>query len=195
MARPDGTPAPGPYVPPAVYGPADGREPPRRPLLPWLLVGGALLVGSVAVLLVVLLGARDDGTATAADPTASGASPSPGPRTPDGGRYEDSERVARAWVEAMRTGDHRTAFDLSCPNLQAAAAAGALGGDAAEELGAYFVDRVLDGRGFTAATVEQVDHDEVSDTDVVSFSLIADDGTTVLLDLFVLPAGTVCDFL
>ena len=191
-------PRPGPYVPPAAYGSGDGGDAPDRPLLPWLLVGGAVLLGGVGVLLVVLLRSRDDGDAAAAGPSTSsapGGPSSPSTLTPDGGTYEHSERVARAWVEAMRSGDYRTAFDLSCAQVQVAATAGAPGGDAAEQLGATFVDRILDGGSFTAATLEEIDFDEISRTDVVTFSLTAEDGRTVPLDVFVISEGTVCDFL
>ena len=195
-------PAPGPYVPPTAYGPpAGGPEPPGRPLLPWLLLGGVLLLGGLGMLLALLLGGREDGDAPAADATATASVPGPGtspPGTtpdPDGGRYEGSGQVAQAWVEAMRAGDHKTAFDLSCVQVQVSATASAPGGDAAEQLGAYFRDRVLDGDGFRAATLEGVDFDEASGTDVVSFTLTADDGRRVPLQVFVIRDGTVCDFL
>ena len=200
MSQPYGSPppTPGPYVPPAVYGPADGGEPPSPPLLPWLLVGGALLVGCLGLLLAVLLGARggDDGAA-APDPSAAapGSPSSPGPPPADGGIYEGSEEVAQAWVEAMRSGDYRTAFDLSCVQVQVAATASAPGRDAAEQLGAYFFARVLDGGTFTAAALEGVDFDEASDTDVVTFTLTTADGGQVPLKVFVISDGTVCDFL
>ena len=182
MTWPSGPPpAPGRYVPPEAYG--DGAEPTGRPLLPWLLLGGVLLLGGLGLLVAVVLGSRGDVGAVAADPSAS----APAGRTP--------AQVARAWVEALRTGDHRTAFDLSCAQLRAAAAAGAAGGDPAEALGAYFSDRVLDGGSFSAATLQEVDRDEVSRTDVFTFSLEVGEGPTVRLDVFVISDGTVCDFL
>lgn len=182
MSRPSGPPpVPGRYVPPAAWG--DGVEGPARPLLPWLLLGGALLLSGLGLLAVVLLGGRADGDAVTAAPSTSEPVRS------------DPEEVARAWVEAMRSGDHRTAFDLSCAQLRAAAAAGAPGGDPAERLGAYFSDRVLDGGSFSAATPAGVDRDEVSGTDVVTFSLEVGEGPSVRLDVFVTSDGTVCDFL
>ena len=182
MSRPSGPPpVPGRYVPPAAYG--DGAEESGRPLLPWLLLGGALLLGGLGLLAAVLLGSRGDGDVVAADPSTSG----PAGSAP--------EQVARAWVEALRTGDYRTAFDLSCAQLRAAAAAGAPGADPADRLGGYFFDRVLDGGSFSAATLEDVDRDEVSRTDVVTFSLEVAQGPSVRLDVFVISDGTVCDFL
>jgi hypothetical protein len=175
---------PGSYVPPAVYGSGNGGG----PLVPWLVVGGAVLVSGLGLLLVVLLGGRDPGGAPAA--VAAAGSPS----APDGGSYADSDDVARTWVEAMRTGDHPTAFGLSCAQVRAAAAASAPGANGAEQLGAYFLDRVLDGDGFTAATLEGVDFDASSDVDVAGFTLTADDGRSVPLEVLVVADGTVCGF-
>ena len=192
MSWSSGPPAPGRYVPAEVYG--DGADPPGGPLLRWLLLGGALLLAGLALLVAVLLGSRQDGGAVAGGPSTSSSGTAPSP-SPPGGGHEDSAEVARAWVGAMRTGDHRTAFDLSCVQLREAVTAGTPSGDPAEQLGAYFRDRVLDGDTFTAARLERVDFDDVTRTDVITFTLTVEDGGRVPLDVFVRSDGTVCDFL
>ncbi len=82
---PSGSPAPfpppygqhGPAAPqygqPSPYGPPP-RPPASNPLLPWLIVGGAVLLSGIGIALVLLLGGGDSGTEErAAAPTTSSA--------------------------------------------------------------------------------------------------------------------------
>lgn len=196
-----GRPLPPPYTQP----------PPTNNLLPWLIVGGALLLSGLGILLVLLL--RPDGpqpeAAATSSPTASSTTPSTAPLThPDlpggaqvahedtGGRarFDGSDQVALAWVQAMADGDFRTAFDISCADVQRSATDAAAGGDPAEELGTYFFERTLSGRGFTAASFDSIIYNQDADSDIASFTLRLDDGEEFLLLVYVQGDGTVCDF-
>ena len=204
------------YGPPGPYGGPPG--PPRKNnVLPCLIVGGAVLLSGLGILLVVLLRGADTtepqnaaaGSTTAASSSSAGSDAS-GPANADlpGGaqvadqqnsadtsRYEGSADVALAWVQALADGEFQTAFDLSCPEVQASAAAAAAGGDPAWELGTYFFEQTLGGRGFTGGSFDSVNYDSASDTDIASFTLQLDSGEEFLLLVYVLPDGTVCDFL
>jgi hypothetical protein len=194
-------------------------SPRARGLLPWLLGAGALLAG-FAMLLVLLLGDQGDepsavadlgATATvepAAPATGSATPPATGSATPSltgsatrstpgddaGGRFERSGETARRWVEAMAAGDFASAFALSCAEVQDSAVASAEDGDGAASLGDYFFQQVLGGDSFETVTLHEVRYDAVSGTDLVSFTLTADDGAERPLVLYVISDGTVCDF-
>jgi hypothetical protein len=71
---------PGPYGPPyghpAPYGrPGPVRRPPEKKLLPWLIVGGAVLLSGIGILLVVLF--AGGGSATVDESPSSGSSTAP----------------------------------------------------------------------------------------------------------------------
>ena len=218
---------PGSYGQQGPYGPAgfgqqgpygQPPQPPQTPqkknLLPWFIVGGAVLLSGLGILLVVLLGGDDEpdpqnaasNSTSAASSTSSGASESvaelPGGAQvaeeepgADQGRYAGSGDVALAWVEAMAQGEFQTAYDLSCAEVQQAAADAAAGEDPAWELGTYFFEQTLGGQGFTDGSFDSVSYSEVSDADVASFTLQLDNGEEFLLLVYVEPDGTVCDFL
>jgi hypothetical protein len=95
----------------------------------------------------------------------------------------------------MAEGDFQTAYDLSCADVRASAAAAAAGGDAAGELGRYFFEQTLSGRGFSDGTSDSILYSEAADSDVASFTLQMDDGQEFLLLVYVQPDGTVCDFI
>jgi len=202
------------------YGPfdPDGRRlpssppapPPKRNPLPWLLVGGAVLLSALGILLVVLL--RDGHpVAPAATPatTTAASAPAPTPTThgprPGGGqvvdeaagvgraRFPGSADTALAWVQAMSDGDFQTAYDLSCADVQQAATAAAADGPAGA-LGEYFFDHTLGGRGLTDGTFDSLIYNSDSDSDIASFSLHLDDGEEFLLLVYVQADGKVCDF-
>jgi hypothetical protein len=214
---------PGPYQPygqpPTGYGPY-GRppEPPRKNnVLPWLIVGAAVLLSGLGILLVVLLRDGDStapqnaaaGSTTAASSSSAGAEASapvhgdlPGgaqvaeqQNSADQSRFEGSADVALAWVQAMADGEFQTAFDLSCADVQASATEAAAGGDPAWELGTYFFEQTLSGRGFSDGSFDSIEYDQTSDTDIASFTLQLDTGEEFLLLVYVLPDGTVCDFI
>jgi hypothetical protein len=203
------------YGQPWQYGPPP--QPPRKPnLLPWLIVGGAVLFSGLGILLVVLLRGEDttapqnaaSPSIPAASSSSAGASASGsvhadlpgGAQVADGetgsaqGRYEGSAGVALAWVEGMAQGDFQTAFDLSCADVQASATEAAAGEDPAWTLGTYFFEQTLGGQGFTDGSFDSINYDEASDSDIASFTLNLDDGSEFLLLVYVLPEGTVCDF-
>jgi hypothetical protein len=205
---------PGPYAGQGGYGPPP--QPPRNDLLPWLIVGGAVLVSGLGILLVVLLGRGDDpapqSQAPSSTPEAS-SSATAGPTREaatgdlpggarvadedtgaDRARYPGSGDVALAWVQAMAAGEFQTAYQLSCPEVQDAATAAADGGDPARELGTYFFEQTLGGQGFTDGTFDSVIYDEDSRADIASFTLQLDDGAEFLLLVYVQSDGTVCDF-
>ena len=207
------------------YGPfdAEGRRiPPRsdRPepdrtrknLLPWLIVGGAVLLSGIGILLTVLL--RGDGTGTpVAAPSSTAPSSAPSTRTsapthgdlPGGAqvadratggqaRFDGSDRVALAWMQAMADGDFRTAYDLSCVDVQKSATDAAAGGDPAHELGTYFFEQILSGQGFTDGTFDSIIYNQDSASDIASFTLQLENGEEFLLLVYVQGDGTVCDF-
>lgn len=176
--------------------------------MPWLIIGGGVVLAGLAVLVVVLLtrsgsdGPSAAGGGPAAVPAPSTVASEPAPDEPepqqpaqDAPLYAGSEDVARAWVDAMEQGEFQTAFDLSCAEVQAAATVSATEGeDPAWTLGGYFFERVLGGVGFTDHTFDGISHDSPSDTDLATFSLAMDDGTSYPLRVYVVANGTVCDF-
>lgn len=197
---------PGPYSPPP--------PPQKKNLLPWLIVGGAVVLSGLGILLVVLLRGDDSpdtvdvatnstapATSSSADASAShadlpgGAQVAEEQNSADQSRYEGSADTALAWVQAMAEGEFQTAYDLSCADVQASAAAAATGGDAAGELGRYFFEQTLSGRGFSDGTFDSILYSEAADSDVASFTLQLDDGQEFLLLVYVQPDGTVCDFI
>jgi hypothetical protein len=197
------------------YGPPP--QPPKRNLLPWLIVGLAVLVSGVGVALVVLFTGKDDDTSTQAatssststatstssEPTREATGDLPGgaqvaePTDDGGGQFEGSGDVALAWVQAMADGEFQTAYDLSCADVQEAAATASETntGDPAWELGTYFFEQTLGGVGFTEGTFDSVVHHPDSNTDMATFTLLLDDGQTFTLLVYVTPDLTVCDFL
>ena len=211
--QPGGYRRPGYGQPSGPYGPP---PPQKKSLLPWLIVGGAVLLSGLGILLVVLLGGNDspDPQATASTAPASSSSDDASASAPthadlpggaqvaeeqqssaDQGRYEGSHDAALAWVQAMADGDFQTAFDLSCADVQASATEAAAGGDPAWELGTYFFEQTLSGQGFTDGSFDSISYDSDSDTDIASFTLQLDNGEEFLLLVYVLPDGTVCDFI
>ena len=215
--RPPYGPPPGGYGQPGPYGAPP--QPPGKPnLLPWFIVGGAVLLSGLGILLVVLL--RGDDTsdprnaASGSTPAASSSSADADAGEPtradlpggarvaeedagaDRSRYEGSAAVALAWVQAMAEGEFQAAYDLSCADVQASATAAAAGeNDPAWELGTYFFEQTLGGHGFTDGTFDSIDYDEASDSDIASFTLQLDDSAQFLLLVYVRPDGTVCDFI
>jgi hypothetical protein len=197
--------------PPGPYG-APPR-PPRIPLLPWVIVALAVLVSGLGILLVILLTA-DDPPAPPAAATTSGSesssattessapsSPRAGrvlqPKNTEGGRFPGSGDVAFTWFQAMAAGDFRTAYDLSCTEVQdtAKAAAAADGADPAETLGPYFFQRTLGGEGFSEGTLDSIEYSSGSDSDIATFALRLDSGQEFLLLVYVTADGSVCDFI
>lgn len=205
---------PAPYGQPGPYGPPP-QPPGRRNLLPWLIVGGAVLLSGIGIALVLLLAGGDPGTENRAAATSSSAPTTSSPTAPTrepalgdlpGGAqfaeptavaanaFPGSDEVALAWVEALADGQWQTAFDLSCPAVQDAATTAAGGVDPPYELGRYFYTQVLGGVGFTEGTFDDIRYDELSGADVGTFSLAMDDGTTFTLLVHVQADLTVCDF-
>jgi hypothetical protein len=204
---------PGPYGPP----PQPPQPPAKNNLLPWLIVGGAVLLSGIGIALVLLLGGRDSGTedraaastTSSAPATTSSAEPSresslgdlPGgaqvaePTQAAGNAFEGSDEVALAWVDALADGDWQTAYDLSCAAVQDAATTAAAGGDPAYELGRYFYEQTLGGVGFTEGTFDSIQYDETTGTDIGAFTLALENGETFTLLVYVQPDLTVCDFI
>ena len=195
---------PGPYIPPAAYGEVPGPDgsapppPPARGRLPWLLGGGLVLLLLGVLAAVALAGAgTGEPVASTAGPTAT-ETPAPAPRSsaalePPPGRYPGSADVAQRWLDALAAGDVATAFDLSCPRVQAGAVASAGEGDPAETLAASFADTVLDGGTFSRALLGDVRYDPASGTDVVTFVLFTETRPRPV-EIFVIMEGAVCDF-
>ena len=202
-----------PYRPPAGFGPygPPPRPPKKNNLLPWLIVGGALLFSGLGLLLVVQL--RGGGGNQAADTSATitlssaaGTSASAHAGLPGGAqlaeedtsahrsRYAGSGDVARAWVQAMADGEFQAAYDISCADVQQASIGAAAGEDPAATLGTYFLEQTLGGRGFTDGSLNSVIYDQDSDSDIGSFTLHLDDGQEFLLLVYVQADGKVCDF-
>jgi hypothetical protein len=218
----------GPYGPPGAYGPppygspggppAYGAPPPRNNVLPWLIVGAAVLLSGLGLLLVFLLTSDGEPSPAAAPaPTAASSTSAPAPPTrpteaggllggataggsPDAvdvaspGRYEGSADVALAWVQAMADGDFEAAFAGSCAEVQQAAADADDGSGPAWTLGTYFFEVTLDGVGFTEGTFDGLVHDAASASDVATFTLYLDSGEAFVLLVYVGADLTVCDF-
>jgi len=228
-SRPYGQPAPygqqppygSPPLGPGGYPPGGYGQPPqeKKSLLPWIIVGTAVLVSGVGILLVFLL--RGDGdqpsdnqaatsSSSSSAATSSSAEPSqesatgdlPGgaqvaePATDGDGQFEGSGDVALSWVQAMADGEFQTAYDMSCAEVQDAAAAASVGNteDPAWELGSYFFEQTLSGAGFTEGTFDSLTYQEASNQDLASFTLQLDTGDTFTLLVYVGPDLTVCDF-
>jgi hypothetical protein len=209
---------PGQYAQPNPYGPPpQPPRPPKKNLLPWLIVGGAVLLSGIGIMLVVLFTGNDsprvDTTArTESSPPppapSSSAEPSresamgdlPGgaqvaePSATVGGAFAGSDSVAFTWVDAMADGDWQTAYDLSCTAVQDAATTAAAGGDPAYELGRYFYEQTLGGVGFTGGTFDSIQYDDVTGTDIGAFTLSLQNGETFTLLVYVQEDLTVCDF-
>jgi hypothetical protein len=197
-----GLPLPPPYTPP----------PPKRDLLPWLIVGSAVLLSGLGLLLVVLLrdGHRVEPVAAAPTTTTATSAPSAGRSTHGGlpggarvveedasvgqARFPGSADTALAWVQAMADGDFQTAYDLSCAAVQQSATDAAAQDGPAWALGTYFFEHTLGGRGFTDGTFDSLIYNSQSDSDVASFTLWLEDGEEFLLLVYVQADGRVCDF-
>jgi|tagenome__1003787_1003787.scaffolds.fasta_scaffold20970331_3 hypothetical protein len=203
------------------YGPFDpyGRRVPTGPpgapnrnLVPWSIVGGAVLLSGLGLLLVLLLRDGDTTEPASAASTTSKATPASSPTAtahgplPGGARVVDEDAsvgqawfpgsadAALAWVQAMSDGDFQTAYDLSCPAVQESATAAAAGDGPAGALGRYFFEHTLDGRGFTHGTFDSLIYNSATDSDIGSFTLQLDDGEEFLLLVYVQADGKVCDF-
>jgi hypothetical protein len=215
-------PFPPQYGPPVPYGAPP--QPPTKNLLPWLIVGGAVLLSGVGLALVLLLGGGDGGTeeraaastassaptTSSAPATSSSAEPTDESSLGDlpggaqvaeptvqaaGNAFAGSDEVALAWVDALADGDWQTAYDLSCAEVQTAATSAAAGGDPAYELGRYFYEQTLGGVGFTEGTFDSIQYDDTTGTDIGAFTLALENGETFTLLVYVQPDLTVCDFL
>ncbi|SOE02088.1 hypothetical protein [Blastococcus haudaquaticus] len=213
---------PPPYGQPGPYGPPPGQpQPPKRNLLPWLIVAGALLVSGAGIALVLLLSGGDSGTEDRADASTSSSSSSRTPSTSSpasptseqslgdlpggaqvaeptltaGNAFGGSDEVALAFVDALADGNWQTAYDLSCAEVQDASTAAAVeSGDPAYELGRYFYEQVLGGVGFTGGTFDSIQYDDTTNTDVGAFTLDLENGETFTLLVYVQEDLTVCDF-
>jgi hypothetical protein len=206
-----------PYAQPGPYGPPpQPPRPPKKNLLPWLIIGGAVLLSGIGIMLVVLFTRSDSPSVDTSarsesppPPASSSAEPTPDsavgdlpggaqvaePSAPVGGAFPGSDGVAFTWVDAMADGDWQTAFDLSCQAVQDAATSAAAGGDPAYELGRYFYEQTLGGVGFTEGTFDSIQYDEVTGTDIGAFTLGLENGETFTLLVYVQEDLTVCDFL
>ena len=202
------------------YGPFDLYGRPLRPpppppeknnLLPWLIVGGAVLISGLGIALVLLL--RPDPAepvaAAASGTTATSTTPTP-PRTHGGlpggaqvaeedtatgqARFPGSAGTALAWVQAMADGDFQTAYELSCAAVQQSAAAADDGSGPAWALGTYFYEHTLGGQGITDGSFDSLIYASESDSDIASFTLQLDSGEEFLLLVYVQADGRVCDF-
>jgi hypothetical protein len=213
----------GPYGPPGAYGPPPygppgyGAPPPRNNVLPWLIVGAAVLLSGLGLLLVFLLTSdREPASSAAAAPAESSTSAAaPSTRATDagglvggatrapaqepvdagsGGRYAGSADAALAWVQAMADGDFEAALAGSCPGVQQAAVDADDGSGPAWTLGTYFFEQTLGGAGFTDGTFDGLVHDAASASDVATFTLFLDSGEAFVLLVYVGEDLTVCDF-
>ncbi len=220
----------GPYGPPGAYGPPSspygspyvppvapagyGGPPQRNNLLPWLIVGAAVLLSGLGLLLAVLLtSGGDPSPAAATAPSTESSTSAPPTRPTDAGglvggatragssdavdagppgRYAGSADVALAWVQAMADGDFEAAFAGSCPEVQQAAVDADDGSGPAWTLGSYFFEQTLGGVGFTEGSFDGLVHDAASD--VATFTLQLDSGEAFVLLVYVGPDLTVCDF-
>lgn len=183
-------------------------------MLPWLIVGGAVLLSALGLLMVMLLRGDGAGTTRAASssttPASAAAAPSSGPAARSGlaggapvadhdtggqARFEGSDQVALRWVQAMADGDYQTAYDLSCAEIQQPAIDASDGGHPASALGSSFFQQTLGGQGFSEGSFDSIIYNRDADSDIASFTLQLDDGQEFLLLVYVQGDGTVCDFI
>lgn len=221
---PYGPPPQHPGFPPGGYGMPP--QPPRQTkgLLPWLVAGTVALVAGVGLLLFLLFSGDDErptGTQAATSTSSSSSSSSaPAPSPPaepsgeapvgdlpggarvaepsddGGGQFAGSGEVALAWVQALAEGEFQTAYDLSCADVQDAAAAAAVGNteDPAWELATFFYEQTLGGVGFSSGTFDSLSPAAGSNQDLATFTLQMQDGSTFTLLVYVGQDLTVCDF-
>jgi hypothetical protein len=138
-----------PHGPPA-YGPPHYGGPPPRPkrnLLPWLIVGGALLIFGLGLLLVLML-TRDGGSRSQSAPWNPSSSPSSSvrsgreaatwnqPGAARGAEFTSPQQGANAGSGEVALGS----ADLSCGEIRQAAAAVGGGGDPAWAPATSFLD-------------------------------------------------------
>ena len=220
-------PQPGPYAQPGSYGygappPYGGPPAPKKNLLPWLIVGGAVLLSGLGILLVVLLTGDDGATTTAGDQTTAsvpatdagsqddgaqdddalpgGASAVETGGTDDGGpsetAYEGSADVALDFMNALLNGDNQAAYDLSCDTLQAAGVAfgAAIGGSAADGLARSFYDTLTNGELMTDGTFDSIAHEPRYGVDRAAFTAVLQSGAEVEIHVDVESDLTVCNW-
>jgi hypothetical protein len=96
----------------------------------------------------------------------------------------------------MADGHFQTAYDMSCAEVQDAAASAATAntGDPAWELATYFYEQTLGGAGFIEGTFDAVAYQSDSNQDMATFTLQLDNGEQFTLLVYVGPDLTVCDF-
>jgi hypothetical protein len=193
----------------------------KKNLLPWLIVGGAVLFSGLGILLVVLLTGDDGSSTTAADQAT--ASVSSAPATDDGSHddgalpggasavdtseaddtggadetaFDGSEDVALDFMNAMLNGDNQAAYDLSCDTLQAAGIAfgAAIGGTAADGLARSFYDTLTNGEHMTDGTFDSIAYEPANDVDRAAFTVVLESGTQVEIHVDVESDLTVCNW-
>lgn len=244
MSQPPGQ-SPGPYGPPSPYGPppqpgpypqpspygygapppyGPGQVPggppaPKKNLLPWLIVGGAVLLSGLGILLVVLL-TGDDGTSTTAGDQATATATS-APATDDGSQdgalpggasavetggadddgpsetaYEGSEDVALDFMNALLNRDNQAAYDLSCDALQAAGITfgAAIGASPADALAQSFHDTLTNGELMTDGTFDSIAYEPAVGVDRAVFTAVLESGAQVEMHVDVESDLTVCNW-
>ena len=218
-SQPGQYPQPGPYGYGSPGGPGGygGPPAPKKNLLPWFIVGGAVLLSGLGILLVVLL-TGDDGSST----TAGGQTTASAPATDEGSQddgalpggasavetdsaddsgpsetaYDGSEDVALDFMNAMLNGDNQAAYDLSCDGLQAAGVAfgAAIGGTAADGLAKSFHDTLTNGELMTDGTFDSIEYVPANGVDRAAFTAVLESGSEVEIHVDVDSDLTVCNW-
>jgi hypothetical protein len=174
--------------------------------LPWVIVGGAVVLVGLGVLLVVLLTGGEESTAAASTSTSASSSTSTSPSTssssssgmgsvpggastpPESGgdptdpqppEFAGSDQAALDFMNALLNGDHQTAYDLTCETFQiiAQAQAPALGLTPQDTLAQAFYETALDGQRFTGGTLDSVAYYPGVSADRGYFTLQLEDGS------------------
>ena len=204
---------PGPYGPPPPYGPpvagyppGGGPPPPKQSnALPWIIVGGAVLLSGLGLLLVVLL-TGDDSSPTAAVATsvatsaATSAAPEPADSSqenPSGGAgfssaaggdeplYEGSPDAAIDFMNALLARDNQKAYDLACEADRGLVAvlSAATGKSPPDVLAQTVYDQKTNGQFMTGGTFDGLSHDLFSSLDQANFTVQLESGDEVEVQL------------
>jgi hypothetical protein len=197
----------GPYGPPAPYGQPAGGYPPggslpppkQNNVLPWIIVGSAVLLSGIGLLIVVLLTGDDSApTAAVAKSAATTAEPADTPSDDQSGaagfssaaggdepRYAGSPDAAIAYMDALLARDNQKAYDLACEADRGLVdvLSAATGTSPPDVLAQTVYDQKTHGEFMTGGTFDGLSHDIFSSLDQANFTVQLESGDEVQVQL------------